>query len=169
VKPRPGASYVRALLRYYPKSGNLRWRVNRSSSARAGNIAGYRDGSDGRKRVCIDNRNYLASRLAWLLMTSEWPPKGMQIDHRDGNPSNNAWDNLRLATHAQNCWNRGKLPNSTTGYKGVSFHKRCRRYIAKIKLNGKDVHLGYFSQPVLAAIAYRRAAQQLHGEFARFR
>lgn len=65
-------------------------------------------------------------------------PAGLQIDHIDGNRSNNFLSNLRVVTSQQNNCNR-------TAAKGCYFHKPTQKWLAKIKLDGKSKHLGYYS------------------------
>jgi hypothetical protein len=91
---------------------------------------------------------------------------GMEADHRNGDTLDNRRDNLRIATHAQNQRNKGRQANNTSGYKGVYWHKTDKVWRARIKVAGKDKHLGSFSSKESAYEAYCAAAKQLHGEFA---
>lgn len=95
--------------------------------------------------------------------TGSWPTN--QVDHVDRNKLNNRMNNLREATNAQNSYNRTNGRNST-GFKGVSFHKRQGKYTARIMKDGISVSLGAFDDPQHAAHAYNKAAIQMHGEFA---
>jgi len=88
-------------------------------------------------------------------------PDTPEIDHRDGNGLNCCRDNLRPATHQQNCYNTNK---QQLGYKGV--WDRDGRYMARIQADGRRKHLGTFDTAEEAAIAYDKAAKELHGEFA---
>lgn len=92
-------------------------------------------------------------------------PKNMTVDHINGNGLDNRRNNLRLATRKENARNQKLNKKSTTGFKGVSFHKRDKKYTAQIKLD-KLMHLGYFENPIEAAIAYDTAAKKYFGEFA---
>lgn len=89
-------------------------------------------------------------------------------DHRDGNGLNNRRNNLRECTAQQNNHNRGKRCISSSKFKGVSWHKRIQRWQASIRKDEKLIHLGYFGKEEEAAAAYRTAALELFGEFARF-
>lgn len=86
-------------------------------------------------------------------------------DHRDLNRLNNCRSNLRPCTKSQNGMNRLPPRNNSTGHTGVSFDKRRCKYRAYIKLNGKQLWIGYFTS-MKSAAAHRRAAENLHfGEY----
>ena len=89
------------------------------------------------------------------------------IDHRDGNPANNRWSNLRLATHSQNNANRRRPRHNTSGFKGVSFDRRVGKWKATICKEGHTMCLGWFDTPQAAHKAYVKAARMLFGELAR--
>jgi hypothetical protein len=93
-------------------------------------------------------------------------PAGLFVDHRDGDGLNNQRDNLRLATNSQNLFNRGKTKLNTSGYKGVSWNDRKKRWMVRVEANGQSHFVGYFDDPEEAASAYDVAARELHGEFA---
>ena len=95
----------------------------------------------------------------------ENPDNKPMIDHIDNNPSNNNVKNLRWATCKDNGYNRGKNKNNKSGYKGVSFYKPLKKYQAKIRINNKLKHLGYFKTAEEASKAYEAKAEELHGEF----
>lgn len=90
-----------------------------------------------------------------------------RIDHKDGNGLNNQRLNLRHCTHAQNMRNRRKMASAASRYKGVQRAHGSRGWTASIRLNGKRRHLGTFASESEAALAYDKAAQSLHGEYAR--
>lgn len=90
-----------------------------------------------------------------------------QVDHIDGNTLNNCRENLRIATHAENVRNSKSRKNSTSKYVGVSWRKRCGKWVAKVRMNKKDYHVGYFDNEVEAAKARDVIALKLHGEFSR--
>ena len=156
---------AKRLLRYNVASGVLRRRVQ-TSNARAGDVAGCVKNSHGYRTIRINGRRYMASRVIWRLMTGSWPPKGMQIDHIDGDKTNDAWSNLRLATPSQNNCNKGKRSDSTTGYKGVYFNCEKGGFLAQLRVGGKRDVLGPFDTAQEAARAYNRAVLKRHGRFA---
>lgn len=91
-----------------------------------------------------------------------------EVDHRDHNGLNNQKQNLRLCFRTQNSRNQRIRRNNTSGFKGVSFFAPMahRPWMAYIKVNYQRKHLGYFSTPVEAAIAYNQAALKYFGEYA---
>jgi len=75
--------------------------------------------------------------------------------------------NLRSATRSQNCMNKGKQKNNTSGYKGVCWDNNAKKWRAYIKINGKRKHLGLFEDIEEAVKTYKEAARKYHEEFAR--
>ena len=91
----------------------------------------------------------------------------IEVDHIDGNTMNNSRNNLRIANSAENSRNRGKNKNNKSGYKGVYFHKNYGKWAALICVNYQKFNLGYFDTPEDAYEAYKIAALELHGDFAK--
>jgi hypothetical protein len=95
------------------------------------------------------------------------PPKGLLVDHRNGDSLDNRRANLRLATHSQNTQNRGKWRIKTSSrFVGVSFDKEYELWRAYIRYQEKRIHLGRFDSETDAAKAYDAAAKKYFGEFA---
>lgn len=149
-------------LAYDKDTGFVTWRIA-VSSHKAGERAGKVKGR-GYRYIESGGFTYQEHRVAWLLVTGEWPP-GI-IDHVNRNGCDNRWANLRLATRAQNNWNTGPRANNSTGIKGVAMRANGRFY-ARIRANGVVHSLGGFITAAEAAQAYADAAKRLHGEFAR--
>lgn len=91
-------------------------------------------------------------------------PIGMDIDHINRNPLDNRKCNLRVATRSQNNANKVQREGS---FKGACWRPIPRRWKAYIKVDHKQIHLGYFSNAIDAAKAYNAAALEHFGEFAR--
>ena len=127
-----------------------------------GEVAGKKD-TNGHIQIFVNGRYYLAHRCAWLWSYGVWPDH--DIDHINGDRSDNRLANLRKATRSQNCSNSKLRADNNIGLKGVSIQKG--RYRAQIQVKGKKQFLGMFSTPEEAHEAYCKAAQSLHGEFAR--
>lgn len=163
------------VLDYDPETGNFIRKITvngrsagKTSGRQVGRIAGSRDGH-GYTVIGIDGKKYWAARLAFLWMTGEWP--SYDVDHIDGNPSNNRWINLRQATTQQNLRHKRIQKNNKSGFKGVHKHKDADgvwagKWRAKIKA-GRHIHLGLFDCPVAAYLAYIVASDVHFGEFAK--
>lgn len=153
---------LKELLTYEPETGVFRWRVTRGRSAKAGDIAGA-VARGNYTQIKIDGRCVHSGRLAVLYMTGKYPEH--EVDHKNLDRQDDRWENLREATPSQNCGNRSTRSDSLLGVKGV--HVCKNRYRAKIQVNGKRRHLGYFATIAAASAAYAEAANNLFGEFAR--
>ncbi len=159
----PTRAELSAALRYDPKTGIFRWRVDRGQRARAGGIAGCLDGN-GYWMIGIAGKKYHAHRIAWVLMHGHWPTD--HVDHINTIRSDNRLINLREATHGENMRNSGVHKDNTSGFKGVSFRQDTGRWQAYICTNSKQKHLGFFDTPEEAYGAYCAAAKNYHGRFA---
>jgi hypothetical protein len=156
---------LKRLLHYDPDTGIFRWLVSPSRSVPAGAIAGW-ENEEGYRRIKVGERAYPAGALAWLYMTGEYPPE--EVDHRDLNPSNNRWPNLRCSDRSGNNANRRVMKSNLLGAKGVrSLHGKVERFAARIWANGYSHHLGVFATQAAAQSAYDAAAKKFFGAFAR--
>jgi hypothetical protein len=120
----------------------------------------------------VGGKPYLvrAHRLIWAIKTGEWLSNEYDVDHINGNRADNRWINLRKSVRFQNGRNRKQSTANTSGFKGVVKNYESesgQRWIAQLRVGGKSLYLGYFDNPVDAAIAYDEAAVAHHGEFAR--
>lgn len=93
------------------------------------------------------------------------PRKGMVVDHKNKNSLDNQKVNLRFATKSQNGMNRGKSSINTSGYKGVFWHKRSKRWYSQIRVNGGLIRLGQSDSRELMAEKYKEACKKYHGDF----
>jgi hypothetical protein len=171
---------------YNAETGDLIWRHRpqhlcksevywrRWNSRCEGKVAGAKalSSNNGRPKEVVVSftmfgyRRLIAHRVIWKMFNGEIPPK-MDIDHINGNPWDNRLQNLRLATRSQNSHNSRKSSRNTSGYKGVSWFPPTKRWTAQIAFEGVNYKLGYFIKKEDAIEARRRAAEKLHGKFAR--
>jgi hypothetical protein len=151
-------------LHYNPETGIFTWLKNKSQRVKIGAIAGNLQAT-GYARVEINGQTYRSHRLAWLYCYGHTPE--FFIDHIDGNKCNNRLDNLRECNNAENMKNQGIRTTNTSGFKGVSWHKRDGKWAASARTNGMLKHLGYFKTPEDASIAYNEFAKINHGAFYR--
>lgn len=91
----------------------------------------------------------------------------LETDHINGNGLDNRRNNLRLATTAENQFNRGPQKNNASGCKGIDWYPRHQAWRARIQAYKRPIFLGYYPSLNDAASAYREAAAKFHGEFAR--
>lgn len=152
--------YLKENLSYDPATGLFKWikrKGGRAFNSEPGNTM-----PNGYKRIKLPSGSYLQHRLAWLYMTGVMPTKF--IDHIDGNPSNNKFDNLREVSQSLNIQNRRKASKANKSSKllGVSYHSRDKLWRARIMINGKDMCIGYFKDKFEAHNAYLEAKRKHH-------
>lgn len=160
-----------ALFSYEPETGLIRWRVHKGKG-HPGVVAGFPGGLPGENGgryvyVRVDGRNYSGHRIAWLLMTGSFPEKGFEVDHINGRINDNRWENLRIVSRKQNMQNRKTHRNNECGIRGVGFVKHYGKWQARIMVDRKAIHLGYFDVMEDAAAARKSAEELYFGEFAR--
>ena len=152
----PQLRRLKQLFRYDPQTGAL-------LSLQAGSEVGYVN-NIGYRQIYIDGRIYSVHRLVWKLVHGA-APRG-EIDHINGNPSDNRLVNLRLASSSENNRNRKLSARNKTGVKGVFWVTKARRYRAVVGHNRQYHILGHFVDFDEAVAVADAARKQLHGEFA---
>lgn len=146
---------LKELLHYDPGTGVFVWRVNRTWSVRAGDVAGKKHHS-GYWNLFVDGKWLMAHRAAWLYSYGTWPTA--DIDHINRIRDDNRLCNLREANRAENCQNQPVRRNNRSGVTGVLWHKAANKWVAQISINRKLKHLGVFDTKD-EAIAARKAAE----------
>lgn len=114
---------------------------------------GYRAGS-------ILGRKFLAHRVAWLISHGGWPEA--EVDHINHDRSDNRLANLRAVTRHENARNLSRQASRCSGHTGVYWYAPTSRWVAKINVSGRMLHLGYFLNEA-EAVSARKEAEQLHG------
>lgn len=156
---------LKELLHYDPEAGVWTWTaLAKRHGGRFNSTAGWRD-KRGRLYISVDGEDYASHRLAYFYMNGAWAIGG--IDHRDTNPSNDRWDNLRVANQSQNIANSKKKAGTLCSLKGASFDRARNMWRAQITKNYRVIFLGRFRSEQAAHAAYCRAAMEIFGEFAR--
>ena len=159
-------TYMGVNLKYSPETGEC-WRKLRVSGWKLitpGNDAGIYT----QLRIC--GRFFKLHRIiAEVFLNGSKPLTAtQQVDHRkqaDGSHAQDALSNLRIATSSQNAMNR--RPRANSKYKGVYWDKATNQWRAQITSYGRRKSLGGFPTAESAASAYDKAANELHGEFAK--
>lgn len=148
----------REFLRY--ESGSLIWikKPGNRSTVKIGSIAGTRC-QQGYVRVRLFGKSYLAHRVVWELI-SGLIPSGMQVDHINHIRDDNRIENLRVVTNAENGRNRSIHPRNKSGCVGVRFNSKDEKWVARIRFDGNDVHLGNFDKKDDAILARKKAERQ---------
>lgn len=163
AKKLPDVNYLREILHYDPDTGDLRWKMKISRKVVVGAIAGTLNKKQNRWQIQIGGVIYKTARIVYYMHTGI-EPLG-EIDHKNNNPSDNRFDNLRDSTHSQNNMNKKVQSNNTSGFKGVSYHKTRGEFIAYAKLNGKTHYAGWHKTAESAGKAARELREKLHGGF----
>lgn len=144
----PPHAFVARDLRYDPETGQFFWRqAGRNRNMHA--PVGYMSRSRGRRYISLYGNLYAASRVAYLLMVGEDPGPGMDMDHVNGDCSDDRWSNLRLLTHSKNLMNR-RVYGTSSGWKGV--YKRGEKYVATVHIGKVQNYLGRYDDPREAAV-----------------
>jgi hypothetical protein len=170
-KEMPSGDELRAFFDYDPASGIITWKFRTECPQKwntrfAGKEAGCIT-DVGYKQIRLNGRGYRYHRIAWALFYGECPADSL-IDHASGDPLDNRIENIRLASTSDNGRN-SRRKDGWTLPRGVKRHHRGRLFEAQIRVSpGMRISLGTFSSADLAHAAYRAAAKQYHGEFARF-
>lgn len=156
-------SELRRLVKYDPETGALTW-IERDGNARFNSkLAGrpaFAQMSGGYLTGRINGKNYKAHRIAWAVAYGEWP-KG-QIDHINGDRSDNCLVNLRSVSNSENGKNQKARSTNRSGEPCVNWFARDQKWWVKITVDGHQKHIGYFNT-IEEAVAARNSAWKEHG------
>ena len=153
----PPVETLNMLFEYDHESGTLVWRKRVSPKVGGGDMAGTVT-ANGYIRIGYNRAWYLGHRIAWKLFYSEEPPQ--EIDHINGRRSDNRITNLRAATRLRNSWNSDCVMGAVSKMRGVSWHSEAQKWRARIRVDGKLLSLGLFTNKLDAAEAYQFAKRQ---------
>ena len=163
--------YFDSELRYEANTGLLFWKKQkqgRSTERPAGCLKRTTKNYKGNGYIVIriggrNGRLFKAHRVAWLLVTGQWPRA--DIDHINHDRADNRLVNLREATRAENMHNGSAHRDSTSGILGVRFHKSARKWTASLMSHGINHYLGLFTDILDAQKARLEAEKQYFGKF----
>lgn len=170
--------YLRECFDLDADTGLIRWKVrpihhfkatpkrtaehsaNRTNSFCAGKLAFTSRHALGYLRAELGGRLLQAHRVAFALFNGRWP--NGDIDHINGDPSDNRPVNLRDVTHTVNMRNMARRCNNQSGHSGVHWNKRTEKWTASIGGGSQRVYLGEFTD-LSEAIDARVAAEKNNG------
>lgn len=154
------ANRLREVVNYDPQTGLFTWATPRFK-CRPGDVAGNSSHPRGYIQIRLDYRRYYAHRLAWLYVYGVWPEA--VIDHINGCTSDNRIENLRDVSQRSNNENhRCSSSKAAVPLLGVSLNRKTGRYVAQIRIQGRQTGLGYFDTAEQAHAAYIAAKRQHH-------
>lgn len=154
-------------LSYDPNTGLFTRKKSRPGRmAKSGEVAGGKD-KDGYIVIGFKGKKYKAHRLAFGFHSGIIVDSDHEVDHINLIKDDNRFHNLRIATKAENRWNRTVYNSSKSGIKGVYFNKRIKKWSGEVKCNGQRIFLGYSDNPDYISEKYRDVSFRLRGEFNR--
>jgi len=154
------------LLKHYfdYKDDHLYWKnvVHLNQSKLIGQKAGFIHPT-GYRHITFMGKQHKAHRLIWLYVYGEMPK---EIDHINGDRQDNRLENLRSVTRSQNQFNKAMAQNNTSGYRGVSWHKKSQQWVIRVCANGKSM-VKYVKDLELAGLVAEEMRSLFHGKYAK--
>lgn len=109
---------------------------------------------DGKRRAIFMHREVSGAKRGWV------------VNHRDFDGLNNQNINLDVCTYAENSRYRRRKPRASSRFKGVSWNRFHKLWVARIASEETNYYLGSFDDELAAARAYNAKAKELFGDFA---
>lgn len=147
---------VNQIFNYDNLSGKLTWKIKPADRYHIGSDCGTIN-NFGYRHITYKGKKYLAHRLIWFIETGNWSK--YQIDHINGDKLDNRFSNLREVTNRQNSQNFKIHRNGHLV--GTSFNKKRKIWESYINIDGKKVHLGYFSTQEDAHNVYLKKCNEI--------
>lgn len=138
----------------FDRLNGFRWSVTWNKHTKSFNATRSSPRVNGKRHTIRMHREILNAKL------------GEEVDHINHDTVDNRRENLRLCSTGQNCVNRRRRVDNTSGFKGVSWDNGHGKWRSRLMVNRKPHYLGRFATALEAAIAYDRAARDEFGEFA---
>lgn len=128
---------------WYDEQTGLFHSLRKTARSKIGDVvSSFR--KDGYCCLNVFGQRFLAHRMVWLYMYDEWLDKNVDIDHIDGNPSNNLVTNLRVVTRSENLQNQRKLrKNNVVGINGISWHSAREVFVVQLSIGGEHKFGGH--------------------------
>lgn len=164
MKKLPEVELLRHMFSYDADSGILRWKNPRMKKSWIGRPVGNKERC-GYLQCQVDGAFYMVHRIVWFMHYGE-DPFGMEVDHIDGNRSNNMIENLRLVSREQNTRYRTRMHGcNTSGNRGVSFDSEAGKWKAYIRVDGRQKSLGRFADKEEAILVADKAREIHYKEY----
>lgn len=176
AKKLPDINYLKSIFEFY--DNNLYWKYRPESHFATENKwelfnrkhFGKKAGTYGPRgygKVCFDGFSYPIHKISYMIQSGKQIEINDLVDHIDRDPRNNNIENLRIVSSSQNCFNRERGKNNTTGVKGVDYVKRTNRWRARICVDGKR-YTKYYDTLLDAACAAYSMRKRHHGDYAAY-
>ena len=158
--------YLKQCIDYNPDRGEFKWKITQGRAMYGSDAFRVENPRDNIicLRTEILTKAYSTNRLIVFWMTGYMPSPNRFVMPIDNNVLNLRWNNIKVGS--RNDANKKRRNVGALASKGVCFHARNKKYSAKIHINGKRKHLGYFKTEAEAAEAYMKAARKHYGELA---
>jgi hypothetical protein len=140
----------------------LRWIKRTGFKISVGDEAFTATSANGYKTGRFLGEQLYAHRVVWFIVFGEWPRN--QIDHLDGNRCNNRKENLRSVTQSVNSKNMRMLKTNSSGFTGVHYCNKDRRFYAGYCVNNKRINVPC-DGGLLDAVASLMQARRRNGVF----
>jgi hypothetical protein len=165
-KPLPPLEELKEYLDYNPDTGIFIWKKSNNGFIKEGRKAGSLN-SNGYNRIQFMKNEVMLHRVAYYMHYGVDPLEKL-VDHINGDKADNRIKNLRLVTNQQNLFNKSSLSKRNfSGFTGVFWSKKARKWQVSIVYNGKNIYLGLYSNKEDAIKARKEAEIKYYGEFRR--
>ena len=135
----------------------------KNTRLKVGDKAGHTT-KEGYTLIKINGKSYLLHRVIYFLHHGNFPD---QVDHIDGNQTNNKIENLRSVTGSQNCMNKKISIRNTSGYKNVHWHEAAKKWRVQLKTKGISKNFGCYEDIELADLVAHEVRDKYFGRYAR--
>jgi len=144
---------LRDMFEYHTDGYLIRKKNGKPCGMHANNGKGY-------AQVWCGGKLLYAHRIVYAIVHGKMPEG--QIDHLNGDRSDNRIENLRDVSKSVNMHNCKKPKDNSSGFTGVSWHARYQKWLAYITIDNRNIHLGYFTEFEDAVYARKMAKIKYH-------